>query len=147
MIIAGGHRRYEPAINYSNECRTAVSANSSKDAPHEFVMMTFVNMNSPGLLVLPTHRVVRGLTSFSADDFEVSSRNFFQVEEIDSALDAPGAAAILREKGTGGPALLAVTANRAFLLHQPKADGQQLAGLSERQQTLDVVQLHKRLLE
>ena len=146
LIIADGHHRYETALNYRNECR-AGSANSSKDAPHEFVMMTFVNMNSPGLLVLPTHRVVHSLASFSADDFETSSRDYFQVEEIASALDAPGAATILREKGSGGPALLAVTANRAFLLHKPKADGQQLAGLSERQQALDVVQLHKRLLE
>jgi len=147
LIIADGHHRYETALNYRNECRAAGSDHNSKDAPHEFVMMTFVNMNSPGLLVLPTHRVVRGLASFSADDFEASSRNFFQVEEIDSALDAPRAAAILREKGSGGPALLAVTANRAFLMHKPTADGQQLAGLSARQQALDVVQLHKRLLE
>jgi uncharacterized protein (DUF1015 family) len=147
LIIADGHHRYETALNYRNECRAAGSANNSKDAPHEFVMMTFVNMNSPGLLVLPTHRVVRGLASFSAADFETSSRNFFEVEEIDSALDAPHAAAILREKGSGGPTLLAVTANRAFLLHKPKNDGQPLAGLSERQQALDVIQLHKRLLE
>jgi uncharacterized protein (DUF1015 family) len=147
LIIADGHHRYETALNYRNECRATASANSSKDAPHEFAMMTFVNMNSPGLLVLPTHRVVRDLGSFSADDFETSSRDFFQVEEIDSALDAARAAAILREKGAGGPALLAVTANRAFLLQKPKADGQHLAGLSARQQELDVVQLHKRLLE
>jgi uncharacterized protein (DUF1015 family) len=146
LIIADGHHRYETALNYRNECRAA-SANSSKDAPHEFAMMTFVNMNSPGLLVLPTHRVVRDLGSFSADDFETSSRDFFQVEEIDSTLDAARAAAILREKGAGGPALLAVTANRAFLLQKPKADGQHLAGLSGRQQALDVVQLHKSLLE
>jgi len=147
LIIADGHHRYETALNYRNECRAAGSANSSKDAPHEFVMMTFVNMNSPGLLVLPTHRVVRGLASFSADDFETSSREFFQVEETDPALDATRAATLLREKGLSGPALLAVTANRAFLLQKPKAGGENLAGLSERQQSLDVVQLHKRLLE
>jgi uncharacterized protein (DUF1015 family) len=146
LIIADGHHRYETALNYRNECRASGSG-SGKDEPHEFVMMTFVNMNSPGLLVLPTHRVVRGLASFSVDDFESSTRNFFQVEEIDPVLDATRAAAILREQGSGGPALLAVTAKRAFLLHKPKAGGQQLAGFSERQQSLDVVQLHKRLLE
>src|SRR3981081_4224630 len=111
LIIADGHHRYETALNYRNECRAAASANSSKDAPHEFAMMTFVNMNSPGLLVLPTHRVVRDLGSFSADDFETSSRDFFQVEEIDSALDAARAAAILREKGSGGPTLPAGITN------------------------------------
>jgi uncharacterized protein (DUF1015 family) len=147
LIIADGHHRYETALNYRNECRAAGSDHNSKDAPHEFAMMTFVNMNSAGLMILPTHRVVRGLTSFSADDFETYSRNFFQVEEIDSALDAARAAAILREKGAEGPSILAVTANRTFLMHKPTADGQHLAGLSERQQALDVVQLHKRLLE
>jgi uncharacterized protein (DUF1015 family) len=145
LIIADGHHRYETALNYRNECRASGSANSSKDAPHEFVMMTFVNMNSPGLLVLPTHRVVRGLASFSAADFETLSREFFQVEEIDAPIDAVRAAAIVREKGSGRTALLAVTASRAFLLHNPKTGG--LAGFSERQQALDVVQLHKRLLE
>ena len=33
-------------------------------------MMTFVNMNDPGLIVLPTHRVVHSLKSFSADEFQ-----------------------------------------------------------------------------
>jgi len=146
LIIADGHHRYETALNYRNERRPTASGNN-KDATYKFGMMTFVNMNSPGLLVLPTHRVVHGLPAFSADDFENSSRAFFQVEEIDAALDASRSATILREKGPGGAALLAVTANRAFLLHKPRSGGQQLAGLSERQQALDVVQLHKRLLE
>ena len=55
---------------------------------------------------------------------------------------------MLRESGRAGTALLAVTANRAFLLHSPKPAGAQfLAGLSDRQRSLDVVQLHKVLLE
>ena len=86
-------------------------------------MMTFVNMNDPGLLVLPTHRVVHSLHSFSADEFQKSSRAFFEVEEIDAALDAARATAILRERGRNGTALLAVTANRAFVLHSPKPAG------------------------
>ena len=39
---------------------------SGRQAPYEFVVMAFVNVNSPGLLILPTHRVVHSLTSFSA---------------------------------------------------------------------------------
>jgi len=42
-------------------------------------------MNDPGLLVLPTHRVVHSLSSFSVDDFQNASRAFFNVEEIDPA--------------------------------------------------------------
>jgi uncharacterized protein (DUF1015 family) len=148
LVIADGHHRYETALNYRDECRSAAGTSSNPQAPYEFVMMTFVNMNDPGLLVLPTHRVVHSLGSFSADDFQNSSRAFFEVEEVDPALDAARATTLLRERGRAGTALLAVTANRAFVLHTPKAAGAQfMAGLSPRQQALDVVQLHKCLLE
>ncbi len=147
LVIADGHHRYETALNFRDECRAA-SAGLNPRAPYEFVMMTFVNLNHPGLLVLPTHRVVHSLAPFSVDDFQNSSRSFFVVDEIDPALDAARATALLRERGRAGTALLAVTANRAFVLHSPKAAGSQLlAGLSARQQALDVVQLHKCLLE
>jgi uncharacterized protein (DUF1015 family) len=148
LVIADGHHRYETALTFRNECRTVAGAGSNPDAPFEFVTMTFVNMNDPGLLVLPTHRVVHSLHSFSADEFQKSGSRFFEVEEIDPAIHADRATALLRERGHAGTALLAVTAKRAFLLHSPKsASAQFLAGLSSRQQALDVVQLHKVLLE
>jgi uncharacterized protein (DUF1015 family) len=149
LVIADGHHRYETALNYRDECRAAGSA-QNPDAPYEFVMMTFVNLNDPGLLVLPTHRVVHSLNSFSVDDFQHSSRTYFEVEEIDPALDAPRATTILHEhaRDRTGTALLAVTATRAFVLTSPKAAGEKfLSGLSTRQRALDVVQLHKCLLE
>jgi uncharacterized protein (DUF1015 family) len=152
LVIADGHHRYETALTYRDECRSneCRSKDAAPDlrAPYEFVMMTFVNMNDPGLLVLPTHRVVHSLKSFSADDFQKSSSAFFEVEAIDPALDAARATTLLRERGCSGTALLAVTANRAFLLHSPKAAAAKFfTGLSPRQQALDVVQLHKCLLE
>jgi uncharacterized protein (DUF1015 family) len=148
LVIADGHHRYETALNFRNECRAAAGAGSSPQAPYEFVMMTFVNMNNPGLLVLPTHRVVHSLESFNVNDFQNSSRAFYEVEEIDPSLDANRATAMLRERGRAGTALLAVTANHAFVLHSPKpAAAQFFTGLSARQQALDVVQLHKCLLE
>jgi uncharacterized protein (DUF1015 family) len=153
LIIADGHHRYETALNYRNERRAADASsgqpNSSREAaPYEFVMMTFVNLNSPGLLILPTHRIVHSLNSFSENDFRSAARAFFDVDEIDSSLDAPRATAILRESGRCGTTLLAVTANRAFLLHHPNPNvPQSFDGLSISQQALDVVQLHKALLE
>ena len=147
LVIADGHHRYETALNFRDECRAAAST-SNPQAPYEFVMMTFVNMNDPGLLVLPTHRVVHSLHSFSVDKFEKSSRRLFEVEEVDSSIDAARANSLLRERGRAGTALLAVTANRALLLHSPKATGAEFfSGLSPRQQSLDVVRLHKGLLE
>jgi hypothetical protein len=92
--------------------------------------------------------VVHSLESFSVDEFQKSSSVFFDVEAVDAALDAARASALLSEQGRSGTALLAVTANRAFVLHSPKPAGAKFfAGLSARQQALDVVQLHKCLLE
>ena len=148
LVIADGHHRYETALTFRNESRADAGAVPNPQAPYEFVMMTFVNMNDPGLLVLPTHRVVHSLESFSADAFQNSARTFFEVEEVDPAIEAARATALLADRGRAGTALLAVTANRAFLLHSPKPAGAKFfAGLSDRQRSLDVVQLHKCLLE
>ena len=147
LVIADGHHRYETALNYRNESRSK-TPDAGPDAPFEFVMMTFVNMNDPGLLILPTHRVVHSLTSFSADEFQKTASEFFAVEEIDGTIDAAHATTLLRERGQTGTALLAATSDRAFLLQSPKASASRfLGGLSAQQQALDVVQLHKCLLE
>ena len=53
LLIADGHHRYETALAFRNENP------GLKDA--EKVMMTFVNMHSPGLEILATHRVLRGI--------------------------------------------------------------------------------------
>jgi uncharacterized protein (DUF1015 family) len=167
LVIADGHHRYETALQYRNEQRDLGSARpagvaprerSSEQgrnqhveralAPHELVMMTLVNMDSPGLLILPTHRVVRGLSSFSAATFRERAGAYFSVEEVDPSIDAARAAVILRESGRIGTSFLAVTADRVFLLDRAKlVPAEMYSGLSLRQQALDVVQLHKCLLE
>ena len=164
LIIADGHHRYETALNYRNERREAARPasgvpreRSSSDtfvpaagvelAPYEMVMMTFINMDSPGLLILPTHRVVHGLSGFSANGLHDAAQAYFSVEEVDPAIDAARASGILREAGRLGPALLAVSAERVFLLSRPKAGPSVFGSLSLQQQGLDVVQLHKCLLE
>jgi uncharacterized protein (DUF1015 family) len=156
LIIADGHHRYETALNYRNERRstadtappTSKHGFSTEMFPYEMVMMTFVKMESPGLLILPTHRVVHGLAAFSPAEFRQRAKQFFSVEEVDPSLDAVRATGILREAGHAGTALVAVTADRVFLLDTPQVVGSKFfSGLSLRQQALDVVQLHRCLLE
>lgn len=147
LVIADGHHRYETALNFRNECRAAAKS-SDAEAPFEFVMMTFVNMKDPGLLVLPTHRVVHSLKSFSNEEFRNATTEYFVIEDVDPAITAERATEILRDKGRSGSAFLAITPDRVFLLHSRKpAASKFLSGLSDRQQSLDVVQLHKCLLE
>ena len=155
LIIADGHHRYETALTYRNERRAAAETGAGLPTPYDSVMMTFVDMDrmpgygpSTGLVILPTHRLVFDLPSFSAARFQEDARKFFNLEEVDPGIDAPRATAILQNAGRAGTALLVVTAGRSFLLHTPKAVGTPVFGkLSLRQQGLDVVQLHKCLLE
>jgi uncharacterized protein (DUF1015 family) len=146
LIIADGHHRYETALNYRNERRAA--APGVVGPPYDELMMTFVNMNSPGLVILPTHRVIHSLPSFSESDFIAGARHHFNVEELDAAVDGPRATSVLAQAGRAGTALLAVTAHHTILMHSRKALGTNLfSGLSIRQQSLDVVQLHRCLIE
>jgi uncharacterized protein (DUF1015 family) len=146
LIIADGHHRYETALTYRNERLQGASADGP--APYDHVMMTFIDMDLPGLVILPTHRVVSGLAESKLDSFPNDARRFFNVEEVDAGLDGPRATTLLRQAGMAGTALLAVGRERAFLLHTPKAVGTALFGnLSLSQQSLDVMQLHKCLLE
>jgi uncharacterized protein (DUF1015 family) len=163
LIIADGHHRYETALSYRNE-RSAAAGSLSRaprpysgsdarisepdNAPYELVMMTFINMESPGLLVLPTHRVVHGLASFNAEDLRSKASEYFSIEEVDASIDAKRAAGILREAGRMGTALLAVTQDRVDLMDRAKyAPPSFFGNLSLQQQSLDVVQLHKCILE
>jgi uncharacterized protein (DUF1015 family) len=145
LIIADGHHRYETSLNYRNERR---AAGGQGPAAYDSVMMTLVNMNSPGMVILPTHRVVHGLAAFSEEKFIDDARKHFNVEEVVPTISASHATSVLRESGKCNTALIAVTASRAFLLHSPKSVGTTVfSGFSLRQQALDVVQLHKGLLE
>ncbi|HEX5432112.1 MAG TPA: DUF1015 domain-containing protein [Bryobacteraceae bacterium] len=61
LLIADGHHRYETALAYHHDHPSVPEA--------EYVMMTFVNMYSPGLKILATHRVLRNLGSFDEAAF------------------------------------------------------------------------------
>ena len=56
LLIADGHHRYETALGYRND--------HPDDPAAQYVMMTFVNMYSPGLKILATHRVLRNVANF-----------------------------------------------------------------------------------
>ncbi|MBV9609755.1 MAG: DUF1015 domain-containing protein, partial [Acidobacteria bacterium] len=63
LIIADGHHRYETALNYQAERRqhAGEAGEVTEGAPWDYVMMTFINLYSEGVVILPTHRVVSGL--------------------------------------------------------------------------------------
>jgi uncharacterized protein (DUF1015 family) len=155
LIIADGHHRYETALQYAREhgavdidCAGARHAGAAlQPAPPEAAaMMTFVNMDEPGLVILPTHRVVHGLDGFSATSLVERLRGWFTVEAVTSQ-DPAGLMAQLSTKA-GNAAFVAVTADGSFLLTAiPGAAESLLAEVPERQRNLGTVQLHRVVLE
>ncbi|MGB7556641.1 MAG: DUF1015 domain-containing protein, partial [Candidatus Korobacteraceae bacterium] len=146
LIIADGHHRYETALTYRNEMRN--QGKPDLGAPSERVMMSFVNMDAPGLLVLPTHRVVFGMEGFDIAKIGAKLQENFEVESLGPITDAAAAVERLHQAGKDTTALLAVTSYGAFLLRsRAKQNSKSFEGLSERQRALDVVQLHKLVLE
>jgi uncharacterized protein (DUF1015 family) len=53
LLIADGHHRYETALTYAAEMGTTGAAAAN------FAMVLLVDIDDPGLVVLPTHRVMR----------------------------------------------------------------------------------------
>lgn len=56
IFIADGHHRYETAVAYARE-NDALGT----DKPEAFLLNTLTSMTDPGLSVLPTHRLVKGV--------------------------------------------------------------------------------------
>jgi uncharacterized protein (DUF1015 family) len=62
VFIADGHHRYETGLKYLEERREAGEVPDDEAAPN-FCLMMLVGMSDPGLLILPTHRLVSGLAN------------------------------------------------------------------------------------
>ncbi|MCA9152211.1 MAG: DUF1015 domain-containing protein [Planctomycetales bacterium] len=65
-FIADGHHRYETACNYRDELAQAGTLH--EEHPANYVLMMCVSMSDPGMIVLPTHRLFRGLPPVSSDE-------------------------------------------------------------------------------
>jgi uncharacterized protein (DUF1015 family) len=81
VFIADGHHRYETALKYLDERRAAGEARDAEAAPN-FVLMMLVSMSDPGLVILPTHRLVSGLAGLSADRLRELLGAHFRLETI-----------------------------------------------------------------
>jgi uncharacterized protein (DUF1015 family) len=148
LVIADGHHRYETALAFRNECR----ARNPQDDHAEYVMATFVRMQTPGLTILPTHRVIHSLASFSWDSLSTSARQAFEWTESTLPPDAREAARVIAERITpdgrpcfgvyAGPGRLAV-----LRLRKDFDLAGALPDLEPPLRGLDVVVLHRYILE
>lgn len=154
LVIADGHHRYETALAYRDECR-AKCKSDDRDAPYEKAMMTFFNTHAEGLLILPTHRLVSNLPSFDMGLFRRKISSIFDEEDYAFGSDAARAVASerfqndLRKSGESGRAF-GMYAGGSFTLLRLRRDAdlqKLMPDLSSEQRKLDVVLLHRVLIE
>ena len=97
LIIADGHHRYETALNFERECR---ATHPGRDADCSLALMTFVNMDGDGICILPTHRLLNHVESWSPAGFLQQSENYFSTARFpfSSASEQEQAAAAMRQE-------------------------------------------------
>ena len=157
LIIADGHHRYETSVAYAKErsAQLRLPLGQPRDPdeklssghlptpafPEAAMMMTFVNMDAHGITILPTHRVVFGLENLDTAAFLTRAEEFFTIEPLVTPDLEPLVVA-------HNVAFIAATADGNHLLTaKPAAIAAALTDISPRQAQLDVVQLHRIVLE
>ena len=80
LYIADGHHRYSSALMYRRE-KSASLPSSSGDEAFNFVMMTLVSFTDPGLIILPPHRLVGGISKSVLNGLMAKLEAFFEIEE------------------------------------------------------------------
>jgi len=81
LLIADGHHRYETAIEYRNIQRE-VNGQTSGDKPYEYVMMFLSNTEDEGLIINPTHRVLKNIGDMDLDSFLNKLGEEFNIEKL-----------------------------------------------------------------
>jgi uncharacterized protein (DUF1015 family) len=123
IYIADGHHRYQTMLNVRDDMRKK-HPNAGPDAPWEYIMMFLVNAEHDGLVILPTHRLLHGLTAASLAGLETGIRKHFTVKAFpasgaDEGKNRDQALAALGK--TGGPAfVLCLAGRREYLLIELK---------------------------
>ena len=156
LFIADGHHRYETAVNYWKECESK-GLKPEPDATETFRnrMMTFINMDDPGLVVLPTHRVLHSVKNFElasflksvAQNFDSEEFPFDKPDEFDSAMNKMK---ILGDDGKHAFVFVPKNSNKIFLLtlkNESIMDNAITEPVSANWKRLDVTILHKLILE
>ncbi len=81
IFIADGHHRYETALRYLDESRQKGDV-AGPDSPANFVLMMLVSMQDPGLIILPTHRLVSGIGPLTSAQLRSLLGEHFEMETV-----------------------------------------------------------------
>jgi uncharacterized protein (DUF1015 family) len=145
LFIADGHHRYETALAYRDES-AEVHYGLSPDSAANFVMMTLVAMDDPGLAILPTHRLVRGLERSVLDALPERLGAIWKLRDLESSADAP---ALLKTLASEKQAAIVVTHEQRWLATLTPAGRKRLSASGEPKswQQLDVAAVQEGILD
>lgn len=147
LYIADGHHRYETALAYRNEVREQRGGLHPDDAAN-FVMMALIDLDDPGMLVLPTHRILFDLNSSALDALTPERlRHFFTLQVLDTAETSDMLLQRLQQEQR--PAMLLATAQQTFLLTLNEQGEQRMreSGHSQAWNGLDVAVAQQLVME
>ena len=146
LYIADGHHRYETALNYRNYCRE--NGLSKVGDPCDYQMIYLVDMEHPGLVVFPTHRLVRDLPDFYVEKVLDGCREYFDVTEMNGTDNMESELAKLYDEGKKAFGFY-VGNGKWYRLVLKNLDimDKLLPELSEPSRQLDVTVLHSLVLE
>ena len=80
VFIADGHHRYETGLKYLDERKELGEVQDDEAAPN-FCLMMLVGMSDPGLIILPTHRLLTGVGATTSDELKALLQSEFDVVE------------------------------------------------------------------
>ncbi|HWB54004.1 MAG TPA: DUF1015 domain-containing protein, partial [Tepidisphaeraceae bacterium] len=83
IYIADGHHRYTTALQYQTDAKKMTGGKLPADHPANYCLFALVSMQDPGLLILPTHRLIGGLTHFDVDTFKDAVAGNFEIVPAD----------------------------------------------------------------
>jgi uncharacterized protein (DUF1015 family) len=119
VLIADGHHRYETCLTYRDQVLGA-AAQQPDDEPCRFGLMMLVGMSDPGLIVQPTHRLIRGCGPINSDELARRLKDHFDVIVVGNG-DAGGRDAWDRASIEFGQGSLAFgTVDGSWLVAQPR---------------------------
>ena len=80
LLIADGHHRYEATLNYRNHMRNARGQWNGREA-FNYILTYFANVHDENVVILPTHRLVRGYAHKPFLELEETLQTYFYVEQ------------------------------------------------------------------
>ncbi len=82
IYIADGHHRYQTALEYSHDIRKKKGTPESQELASDFVLIALVEFHDPGLILMPTHRLVLPYQGFEGGQAVDKLKSYFKVEEV-----------------------------------------------------------------